>query len=296
MKKLIFPLFCLLMMSSAIGCYSGKTINSSIQHGGISRDFTIYIPKVYSANKLVPLLINLHGYTSNAKEQMWYGDFRRIADTADIILVHPQGTKYKDTTHWNTGGWTPGSTVDDLGFIDGLIDYMTSQYKIDPKRIYVTGMSNGGEMSYYLACRLSARIAAIASVSGSMTPETYRDCNPIRPVPVLHIHGTADQVVPYGGDPTATPIMKGLQYWVHHNGCDSIPIITHMPDINLTDSTTVDHYIYRGAAPVEHFKIFGGDHTWPGSAFNVKGTNYDINASLETWRFFNCYDLNGPRK
>ena len=296
MKISACPLYCSLLFLSFASCYSGKTIKSKLQHGGLDRDFTIYIPKVYSGNTPVPLVINLHGYTSNAAEQMWYGDFRGIADTADFIIVHPQGAKYRDTTHWNTGGWTPGSTVDDLGFIDVLIGYMASHYKIDAKRIYATGMSNGGEMSYHLACRLSNKIAAIASVSGSMTPETLRDCVPSRPVPVLHFHGVDDSVVPYTGDPTATPIMKGLMYWAVYNRCDTTPIITHIANTNTTDSSTVDHYLYRGVAAVEHFKIFGGDHTWPGSKFNSKGTNYDINASTEIWKFFNQYDLNGRRK
>jgi polyhydroxybutyrate depolymerase len=296
MKLLRTPIFYFVILLGWIGCYSGKTIKSSILHGGISRDFSIYVPKKYTGSKPVPLLINLHGYTSNADEQMWYGDFRSISDTANIILVHPQGTKYHDTTHWNTGGWTPGSTVDDLGFLDSMIDYMSSNYNIDPKRIYAAGMSNGGEMSYHLACRLSTKIAAIASVSGAMTPETFRDCNPTRPVPVMHIHGTDDHVVPYEGDPTATSIVKGLNYWAKHNACDSIPIITHLPDINTQDSTTVDHYLYRGTADVEHFKILGGDHAWPGAKFKFRGTNYDINASAEIWKFLNRYDLDGLRR
>lgn len=277
-------------------CYSGKLINTKISNDGIEREILIYIPKTYSKNTPAPVVINLHGYTSTAKEQMWYGDFRSIADQVGFIIVHPQGLKYRDTTHWNTGGWTPGSTVDDLGFMDTLITYMKTTYNINTKRIYAAGMSNGGEMSYHVACHLSQKIAAIASVSGSMTPETFRDCNPQRSIPVLHIHGSADQIVPYQGDPTATPIVKGLLYWVKQNGCDSIPIITHLPDINSADSSTVDQYVYKGSTPVVHFKIIGGDHTWPGSKFNSKGTNYDINASQEIWNFFNKYDLDGERK
>jgi len=227
---------------------------------------------------------------------MWYGDFRSIADSANFIIVHPQGTKYRDTTHWNTGGWTPNSTVDDLGFLDSVIAYMVLHYKINEKRIYAAGLSNGGEMSYHLACNLSNKIAAIASVSGSMTPETFRACHPGRHLPILHIHGTHDQVVPFSGDPTATPIMAGLKFWTNNNQGDTIPVIERLPDINTTDSSTVDHYLYPGLSTVELFKISGGDHTWPGSAFKVPGTNYDINASAEIWKFFSKYDLDGLRK
>ncbi|MDZ4709957.1 MAG: PHB depolymerase family esterase [Saprospiraceae bacterium] len=289
-------LFLPLVLCCTLGCHSGKTITHSIQQGGIKREFIVYIPQKYTANSPVPMVLNLHGYTSNAQEQMYYADFRTIADSANFILVHPEGTKYRDTTHWNTGGWTPGSPVDDLGFVDSLIIYMVFHYKIDLNRIYAAGFSNGGEMSYHLACHLSNKIAAIASVSGSMTPEVFRDCRPARHIPVLHIHGTQDQVVPFNGDPTATPIMTGLHFWVKNNQVDSIPVIQKLPDIHADDSSTVEYYVYPGPSTVEFFKINGGDHTWPGSTFKVPGTNYDIQASAEIWAFFNKYDLGGLRK
>lgn len=289
--------FCIwFVMIGSVGCYSGKTIKTTIQYNGVARVVTVYVPKKINGTSPVPLLLNLHGYSSNADEQMWYGDFRKIADTANFIIAHPQGLKYHDTTHWNTGGWTPGSTVDDLGFLDQVIVAMNTQYKIDPKRIYAAGMSNGGEMSYHLACRLTHKLAAIASVSGAMTPETFQDCRPSRAIPILHLHGTADSVVPYAGDATAISILRGLQYWVKKNGCDSVPIIIHLPNKNNSDSSTVDHLLFRGVAPVEHFKIIGGQHTWAGSTFKFAGTNYDINASNEIWKFFNRYDMDGLRK
>jgi len=291
-----YILFLLLVLCCTLSCHPGKTISHSIQQGGIKREFIVYIPEKYSSDSPVPMVLNLHGYTSNAREQMWYADFRSLADSVNFIVVHPEGTKYRDTTHWNTGGWTPGSTVDDLGFIDSLISYMAFHYKIDLNRIYAAGFSNGGEMSYQLACQLSNKIAAIASVSGSMTPEVLRDCRPFRRIPILHIHGTKDQVVPFNGDHTATPIMRGLNFWVTFNQVDSVPAIQHLPDINIADSSTVDYYVFPGLSSVELFKIDGGDHTWPGSSFKVSGTNYDISASAKIWEFFNKYDLRGLRK
>ena len=96
---------------------------------------------------------------------MWYGDFRKIADTANIIIVHPQGLlDYTGVTHWNLGQ----SNVDDIGFLNSLYSYIVSIYNINLDKVYSTGMSNGGYMSYYLACNISDKIAAIASVTGSM--------------------------------------------------------------------------------------------------------------------------------
>lgn len=277
-------LFLLCLSISLIFCHSGKTITDSIQHGGIKREFTIYVPKKYSAISPVPLLFNLHGYTSNASEQMWYGDFRNIADTAGFIIVHPQGSKYHDTTHWNTGGWTPLSTVDDLEFLDSLIYYMVTKFKIDPKRIYSAGMSNGGEMSYLLACKLGYKIAAIASVGGAMTPETFNACQPGRAIPILHIHGTSDQVVPYTGDRTAISIEAGLRFWARNNNCDSIPNIIAMDNTNLSDSTTAEHIVYRGVTAVEHFKIISGDQTF---CLFISGLNR--NSSLLLFSFLTTY-------
>jgi polyhydroxybutyrate depolymerase len=153
-------------------------------------------------------------------------------------------------------------------------------------------MSNGGYMSFLLACQLSNRIAAIASVTGSMTPQTYNACNPQHPTPILQIHGTSDQTVPYVGDPTWTKSIDDvLQYWVAYNNCNTSAIITAIPDINIFDGSTAEHIIYDGGdndVTTEHFKIYGGDHDWPG----VWG-NMDIHASAEVWKFFSRYDING---
>jgi polyhydroxybutyrate depolymerase len=224
---------------------------------------------------------------------MNYTGFTAIADTAGFILVHPDGTlDGSATSHWNVGGWTVGSTVDDVGFTNLMIEEISANYNVNANRIYSTGMSNGGYMSFLLACQLSDRIAAIASVTGSMTPQTYTACNPSHPTPVLQIHGTADGTVPYEGSPTwSYGIEDVLSYWVTYNNCNTTPTITSMPDINTGDGSNVDYFVYDGGdngVTTEHFKVYGGDHDWPG----VWG-NMDINASIEVWKFFSKYDING---
>jgi len=149
------------------------TINGSIEHNGMDRSYILYVPESYDGTKAVPLVLNFHGYTSNAKDQMNYGDFRPLADKEGFIVVHPQGTLLDGKTHWNVGGWTLASKVDDVAFTEALLDHLSSEYKIDAKRVYSTGMSNGGYMSFLLACQLSNRIAAVASVTGSMTPQIF---------------------------------------------------------------------------------------------------------------------------
>ena len=284
------------VLSASFSSYSQQTINASITHGGIQRDYILYVPANYTGTTAVPLILNFHGYTSNANDQMWYGDFRAIADTAGFLIVHPQGTLYQGNTHWNVTGLYPGSTVDDLGFTSSLIDSISANYNINASRIYSTGMSNGGYMSFYLACQLSNKIAAIASVTGSMTPTMTNACNPQHSTPALKIHGTSDATVPYNGNTWTNSIINVAQYWANYNNSTITPTITNLPDINLLDNSTVEHYLYpngNNGSTVEHFKVIGGGHTWPGNIIGGTGTNYDINASAEIWRFFSKYDING---
>lgn len=291
-KKILSFVVSFLIITSTFG---QQTINSSIIHDGLQRDYILYVPASYTDNLAVPLVFNFHGYTSNASEQMFYGDFRSIADTANFLIVHPMGEP--DTVgqpHWNVG--LGGTDIDDIGFTSALIDTLLFNYNIDEEKIYTTGMSNGGLMSYYLACHLSGRFAAIASVTGTMTTDMLSNCFATHPMPVMEIHGTADYTVPYEGTGWMEPINDVLTHWVDFNNCGITPAITDIPDTNTTDGSTVEHYVYSNGdngVAVEHYKVIGGGHTWPGTAYNSGMTNYDINASLQIWQFFAQYDING---
>jgi len=276
--------------------FSQQTIHESIVHDGEERTYILYVPANYTGESEVPLVFNFHGYTSNAKQQMGYGDFRPIADTAGFILVHPQGTLLKGKTHWNVGGWTLASKTDDVGFTSALLDSLVAEYKIDRSRVYATGMSNGGYMSFLLACQLSDKIAAVASVTGSMTPQTFNSCDPQHPTPIMQIHGTTDGVVPYKGAAWTKSIDEVMKYWVTYNNCSSTAEVTHIADTDTTDGSTVTHSVYAGGdktATAEHYTVTGGKHTWPGTTHNKPGTNQDFNASLEIWKFFSRYNING---
>ncbi|MBL4655220.1 MAG: T9SS type A sorting domain-containing protein, partial [Bacteroidia bacterium] len=242
-----------------------------------------------------PLVINFRGYTSNANDQMFYGDFRKISDTAGFLLVYPMGTlDGVGQPYWNAN-W--GGDVDDIGFTEALIDSLASEYNVNLNRVYSTGMSNGGFMSYTLACELSNRIAAIASVTGTMNLNQPLTCSPQHPIPVMEIHGTDDPTVPYDGKAgSMESIENTLDYWVSFNQCDTSAIVTDVPDISLSDSCTAEHHIYKNGdsgVEVEHYKIINGAHTWPGAPIANGTTNYDIDASLKIWEFFAKYDING---
>ena len=287
----------LLLLGFTFSSFAQQTINASITHDGIQRDYIVYIPELYNGSSAVPLVLNFHGYGSNAAQQMFYGDFRDIADTEGFLLVHPEGTTFIGNQFWNVGFPGISSTIDDVGFTEALIDELATLYAIDLDRVYATGMSNGGFMSFLLACQLSEKIAAVASVTGSMTQDTFNDCNAQLPTPVLQIHGTEDDVVLYNGNTLSIPIADVISYWVDYNNCETTPTTTTLPDLDVSDGSTVEHSVYEdgdNGITTEHMKVIGGGHTWPGSVINTAGTNQDIDASMEIWLFFSRYDINGP--
>lgn len=282
-----------LLMSTISTIVSAQTtISGSFVHGGLTRNYRIYIPASYSQGTPVPVVFNLHGYGSNMLEQEQYGDFRAIADTANFIIIHPNGTPDGSAQlNWNSFGLT---TVDDVGFLSRLLDTVMANYSVNPTRVYSTGMSNGGFMSYHLACNLSNRITAVASVTGSMTIANMNACSPNHPTPIMQIHGTADGTVPYLGNTYMVAIETLVTNWVNENNCNATPITINVPNISTTDGCTATHYTYTGGTngtTVEFYKVTGGGHTWPGAPVNIGVTNMDFSASKEIWRFFSQYSL-----
>ena len=288
MKLLKFILIAICIPTVGI---SQSTVHT-MEHNGLTRSYRLYVPSAYTGNVAVPLLFNLHGYTSNASQQEFYGDFRGIADTANFILVHPDGTlDGSGARFWNAFGAAGG--VDDVGFISALIDKIDEDYNIDLNRVYSCGMSNGGFMSYRLACELGDRITAIASVTGTMPTNAFASCNPYKPTPIMQIHGTADPTVPYAGNAAMAAIESVVNWWVNFNQCSTTPIITDVPNTNLADMCTAEHFLYSNGSngsTVEFYKITPGAHTWPGAPITIGVTNQDFNASVEIWRFFSQYN------
>ncbi|MCB9222916.1 MAG: T9SS type A sorting domain-containing protein [Crocinitomicaceae bacterium] len=293
MKKIlsIFFLLGIIIVSNA-----QTTINGSFLHGGITRTYSFYVPATYTAGTPVPMVIGLHGTGSSGAEFAQYRDFRPIADTANFIVVHPDGSTYLGLKFWNYGN-VFGSTVDDVGFLEALMDTISAYYSIDQDRIYLAGMSNGSFMSYTFACQ-SDRIAAIGTVTGSMSVDIYNSCSPHHPTPVLHIHGTADNINSYDGTSTMAGIDVTNSFWVNENQCNINPTITSVPDINTADGATATHYLYSGGLDgntVELFKVDGGGHSWPGSPMpgSSEVTCMDFDANIEIWRFFSQHSIYG---
>ena len=267
------------------------TVLDTFNFDGLERNYILYVPAIYDGANAVPLVINLHGYGSNAAQQNFYGNFKNLADVDNFLVVLPDGTKdLSGTPYWNS--FAGGGSVDDVAFISGLIDTLSQNYNIDPTKIFSTGMSNGGFMSYRLACELNNRISKIASVTGSMNTTLQGTCSPGAPIPVMQIHGTNDPTVSYNGSFGVVAIEDVVDYWVNNNNCESVPIVENLPDINTADNSTVERYTYANGdagSSVIFYKIIGGGHTWPDAAIPVPAygpTNRDFNASQVIWEFF----------
>lgn len=276
--------------------FSQERVDFTLQVDGVERTALAYLNADYQDGNEWPLIINMHGLGSNAIQQEFYSYFNSVADTSEFIVVYPQGLIANNSTHWNAGF---GSGVDDVGFINELIDYMHFEYNIDLSRVYSIGMSNGGYMSYTLACELSDRIAAIGSVTGAMVFSEEESCNPGYVPPILQMHGTQDNTVPFNGNANQNSIPHIVDVWKEKHGCSEENEHIEYPDINTDDDTTIESFSYtdcESGGEVILYVVDGGGHTWPG-ALEVPGlgpVNQDILGSNHIWDFLRKYQHPNP--
>lgn len=287
MKKIILIFFILSSIT-----IKAQTFIKSFTFEGVVRNYRVFIPSGYNQTNAHPLVFNLHGNGSTASQQEAYSEMNLIADTANFIVVYPDGV----SNTWNSGFNTPyNSGINDVGFISDLIDTVASNYNIDLQRVYSCGMSMGGFMSYRLACELHERIAAIASVTGLMSYQLPQNCQQQKEVPVMQIHGTDDSTVLYNGTSWHTSVSYTMDYWIQKNNCPTLPIITNIPD-TVNEGSTVQKFYYGPCdnnSEVILFRVDSGGHTWPGAIpiTSLGNTNQDINASIEIWKFFSNHKL-----
>ena len=287
MKKILISILATTALITS--GYSQTFISQTIQHDGLTREYSIYVPASYDGTTNFPLLFNLHGGGGTNSAWQVSADMRPIADTADFILVYPQARS--DPSDGNSFNWIPKvpGTFDDVPFFSSLIDTIASNYQIDQNRIYACGYSLGGDMTFELGCKLNNRIAAIAPVARTMQANPNSFCSPVHPTGVLTILGTDDLVSPYNGI-----VFGGIEYyisaaathsyWATHNNCVTTATMN-------TVSPSVERYTWSttsGCAYVEELKVIGGGHDWPGSFGNMT-----IDANTEIWQFFSRYDING---
>ena len=257
-----------------------------------TRQYYLYTPDLLGPG--VPLIFVLHGYSGSAASIMNYSNMNLIADENGFVVCYPQGL-IDDTGNafWNVGySFHPNETVDDVEFLSELAHFLQVEYGLSSYNTFSTGMSNGGEMSYMLACQASDVFRGIASVAGIMFESFYNTCDPSL-TPVLEVHGTLDDINWWDGDPNNQGgwgayigIEEGIDYWININNCTQT-IIDTLPDIFPSDGSfvvTEKHINGINNNEVWLYKVVNGGHDWPG----VWG-NMDINVGEEVWNFFSQY-------
>lgn len=253
--------------------------------GGKDRAFNVHVPKTYAPNKKTPIVLNFHGYSSNASQQDLLAKMSAKADREGFVAVHAEGIG----SSWNAGpccGEAMNSKLDDVGFVRAMIDELESKLCVDERRIFATGMSNGGFLSHRLACELSDRIAAIAPVAGVNGMAT---CTPKRPVPVLHFHGTSDTLVPYLGNAMFPAVEKMIVDWAKRNGCSEKP----REIFRAGDSHCQTYDTCLPGSEVTLCIVDGGGHTWPGGTPvpTLGYTTTFISATEKMWTFFVAHPM-----
>jgi polyhydroxybutyrate depolymerase len=268
----------------------GTSADATLTSGGIQRTYRLHVPGGYDPHQTYPLILDIHGHGGTALQQERYSQYSALADQAHFLVVYPQGTIGPDgKTGWSSYGKNDPA-INDVLFFSDLLTTLQQHLCVDAHRIYVTGISNGGGMSNLLACQMAGRIAAFAPVAAAIYP-IPGGCHPSRPVPYLEFHGTSDPLVHYNGSTVLhfLPVMQTMQGWATLDGCTSGPTIF----FQQADVTGFQWTDCQNGAMVQHYRINGGGHTWPGATIPTPlgATTHTISATTLSWQFFQHYQL-----
>ncbi|MDB5337940.1 MAG: family carbohydrate esterase [Planctomycetaceae bacterium] len=266
------------------------------------RAYLVHVPKGYNPETPTPVVLALHGVGMNGPMMVLFSGLNKKSDEAGFIVVYPSGTGVGPFLKWNARGLKGDSAegkADDVEFIGKLLDELAGLVNVDRRRVYATGLSNGGMMCYLLAAELSDRIAAIAPVAGRIVTE---ESEPKRPVSVIHFHGLKDDIVPFESPQGKTPsvikvkgVEESIQTWVRLNGCNETPKSDTLSKAD--DEMKVTRKTFGGGkedSEVVLIVIDEGGHTWPGQdppvGFIGKSAK-NISANDLLWEFFEKHPM-----
>ncbi len=273
------------------------------------RTYWLHLPPSINMDKPMPILFHLHGGggTGKGTARLTYHRFNAIADREGFMVVYPDAV----AKNWNDGRTEhlkpENLGVDDVGFIVAIIDHLKSQYNINSRRIFTTGMSNGGFMSTRLLCDRADLFRGGAVLTASISEGYFPECNPTQPVGVLVMNGTADPIVPYqGGEIRLFGKSRGriishddfVSFWKEKNGCLEELSSEQLPNSNRRDGTRITIRKFQNCSPGGALKVYevqGGGHTWPGGKQYlgkrlIGPTSREINACDEIWDFFSSLE------
>jgi polyhydroxybutyrate depolymerase len=293
MKKESLLFILLLFLSNMT--FAQTNVYDSIYVGGRWRTFLTHLPTGYNPSVKYPLVLAFHGGGLLGYESIQYQSrLSQKSDTAGFIVVYPEGVKIAGSRTWNAGGCCPPSTtqnIDDVGFVNSLLDYLFTKRPIDTTRVYATGFSNGALLCYRLANQLTHRFAAIAPVAGNVM---YYPWNPSRSIPIISFHSYKDLNVKYyggvtvGSTGTYFPPQDSVFTLISSNYSCGI-----LKDTLFHNTNQYDHFKYSNCscnAIIEQYVSYDGEHSWPGglSAGGVTVSN-QFSATYLMWQFFQNY-------
>jgi polyhydroxybutyrate depolymerase len=272
MRRWLLAILCLAL----VGCgakgtavtASGRDRDGSITVDGTMRTYHLHLPP--QQTNALPLLVVLHGSGGTGLGSIALTHMNDLADTAGVLVAYADGL----SRGWADGRGASDSDqrgVDDVSFIGKLSATLQAEFALDARRVYVTGISNGGFMTQRLGCELADRITAIVSVVATLSTSQAATCAPSRPLPILYVLGESDPLVPYNGGTvrgdrgTILSASESLGAWAKIDGCAGTPTTRALPD-RVQDDTHVSQTLYancQGGAQVGLYSVAGGGHTWP---------------------------------
>lgn len=286
MKKL-FLLFVILF---SYNVFSQTLVTFSFD--GQTRKYYKYVPNIYDSQKPIPVVFCLHGLGDNID------NFRNIAmhllgEVDTFITIYPEALSSPYGNAWNAGinfmGYIINENINDVDFLMAITDSLQTIYNIDTERIYFCGLSLGGFMAQRMACEKSDKIAAVASVAGTIGNSL--NCTPSRPIPICHFHGTNDQTVYYTNNLFGLDAEELVSFWVNNNHCDTNYIFKTYPDV-VNDGILVESYYFNSPnnlSDVMFYKAIGADHIWLYPPVN------DISYTIEIWNFLKKFRLSSSQ-
>ena len=291
---------------------TGLQTNFNVTHDGLTRKFHFFVPSNLDADRSYPLVLLLHGHGGSGDQMLGlngkkapYKVWLDIAAREQIFILVPEGVvSPDDKLGWNDcrGDTATNPSTNDVEFLVGLAEAMTDTYPIDEKRIFSTGTSNGGHMSFRLAIEAGDKFAAIAPILAAL-PSNSKCTEPDTKVALLLVNGTSDSILPYNGGPMAgdrgevISTINTISFWTDLNQNDAAETIENLPDINNLDSSTVVRTSYRGDSGIQDVTLItmdGAGHTEPSISEQYSGIyeaiagiqNHDIEMAEIVWEFF----------
>lgn len=261
--------------------FASQVTTVNIEHGGFERTFDYYVPPSYDGSEAISVVFSFHGLGGDPAGQQLLTRLAFLAEDEGFIAVFPASTTLEGdhealpalpnaNKQWNIG--LPRSLqyfegVDDVGFVEAIIDYLTGKYNIDKTQVFATGFSNGAMFSYYLAAKIPDKIAGIGAVGAGTPLNLAAMKDKLKPVPVIIIMGTEDPIVPYEDrEGSFMSAEATAAFWVEINGINTEPEVEYLDPIKDDDPTRIRRTLWTNGvdgAAVILYTVEGGGHTWP---------------------------------